>query len=105
MTTETLFYKRFNRLIRLSGKSVNQVERELGYSRNTLHNYKDGTMPSGTRLIEIANYFGVSPNYLIEENSQVRELSLQNFFNQLHTEQKYELATLCHEWLILDKLN
>jgi transcriptional regulator with XRE-family HTH domain len=103
MTTETIFYKRFNELVRRSGKSMNQIERELGYSRNALHNYKEGSMPSGKRLIELANHFNVSPNYLIEGNSQSHPVSLPNLFGQLDTEQKYELATLCHKWLILDK--
>ena len=103
MTTEAIFYRHFDELVIQSGKSINQIERELGYPRNALHNYKEGAMPSGLRLIEIANYFNVSPHYLIGKNSQIHPISLPNLFGQLDTEQKYELATLCHEWLILGK--
>ncbi|MCE2142273.1 helix-turn-helix domain-containing protein, partial [Streptococcus thermophilus] len=51
--------------MRLSKKSFNQVERDLGYPRNALHNYKNGVEPSGIRLIELAHYFGVTPEYLL----------------------------------------
>ncbi len=68
MIEETIFYSRLKQEIEKSGKSTNQIERELGYSRNALHNYKNGTEPSGTRLIEIAEYFHVSPKFLIGKN-------------------------------------
>ncbi|MCC4119919.1 helix-turn-helix domain-containing protein [Lactococcus lactis] len=99
MTKETLFYNRLKRLVQQSGKSINQIERELGYSRNALHNYKNGVEPSGTRLIEISNYFGVTPEYLIGKDSQSYTLPLKNFFNRLNTKQKCEMIILCKDWL------
>ena len=50
-------------------KSVNQIERDLGYPRNTLQNYKKGTIPSALRLLELAQYFGVSPQYLVGKDN------------------------------------
>lgn len=32
-----IFQKRLNQLIEKSGKSTNQIEREMGYTRNALH--------------------------------------------------------------------
>ena len=46
MAENQLFYPRLEELIRLSKKSFNQVERDLGYPRNALHNYKNGVEPS-----------------------------------------------------------
>lgn len=43
-----LFYHRLKELVESSGKSANQIERELGYPRNSLNNYKLGGEPSGT---------------------------------------------------------
>ena len=49
-----LFYHRLKELVESSGKSANQIERELGYPRNSLNNYKLGGEPSGTRLIGLS---------------------------------------------------
>jgi len=40
MIEDNIFYLRLQQAIIESGKSANQIERELGYSRNALHNYK-----------------------------------------------------------------
>lgn len=42
-----LFYHRLKELVESSGKSANQIERKLGYPRNSLNNYKLGGEPSG----------------------------------------------------------
>lgn len=81
---ESLFYKRVKKLGEDLGKSFNQIEKELGYSRNALSNYKTKTMPSAIRLLELAEYFDVSPRYLLGmdemcENSR-EKIALQNFF-------------------------
>lgn len=65
MMEETLFCKRVKKLGEDLGKSFNQIEKELGYSRNALSNYKTKTMPSAIRLLELAEYFDVSPRYLL----------------------------------------
>ena len=62
---ENIFYLRLKALTHESGNSFNQIERELGYTRNALANYKNGGVPSGIRLMELANYFKVLPDYLI----------------------------------------
>ncbi|WP_252899259.1 helix-turn-helix domain-containing protein [Lactococcus fujiensis] len=48
-------------------KSFNQVERELGYPRNALANYRLGKQPSARRLSELADFFDVSDEYLLEK--------------------------------------
>lgn len=45
-------------------KSLNAVEEDLGYGRNVLYRLKN-TSPSTERLQELANYFGVSTDYLL----------------------------------------
>lgn len=39
---ENIFYQRLRALTHNSGKSFNQIERDLGYTRNALANYKNG---------------------------------------------------------------
>lgn len=65
MKEKNLFFDRFMLQVRRSNKSINAIEKELGYPRNSLNNYKNGGEPSGSRLVEIAEYFNVSPEFLI----------------------------------------
>ncbi|MDG4974930.1 helix-turn-helix domain-containing protein [Lactococcus lactis] len=60
-----IFYNRLKMLCDSAGKSINKVEKELNYPRNSLHNYKEGRIPSGLRLVEISEFFSVSPEYLL----------------------------------------
>lgn len=80
------------------GKSINQVERELGYPRNSLHNYKFNRIPSGKRLLEISDYFNVSPNYLLGEASEDKE-NVNYMFKKLNLNEKKELYYVFQEWL------
>jgi len=98
MIAETIFYSRLKQEIKKSRKSTNQIERELGYSRNALHNYKNGTEPSGTRLLELAEYFHVSPRFLIGKTDISSEKSSINLFEQLSDVQKFEILKLSNNW-------
>lgn len=95
------FYNRLMSMIKNSGKSVNQIERELGYPRNSLHNYKSGSEPSCIRLLELSSYFEVPPEYLIGKTVQ-EEVSLTSpsgIFEKLSEKQKIEMLKLCQEWV------
>ena len=98
--SESIFYERLMELIIESGKSVNQIERELAYPRNALHNYKLGREPSATRLVELANYFDVSPQYLIGENNEIPERSLEIFFKKLSIKDKKEILRISVLWFL-----
>ena len=60
-----MFYEILKSLAAERSKSLNQIERELGYPRNALNDYKKGNIPSAKRTAEIAEYFGVSTDYLL----------------------------------------
>ncbi|MCQ4972282.1 helix-turn-helix domain-containing protein [Lactococcus lactis] len=100
---ELIFYERLKKLIDLSNKSFNEVERELNYPRNSLHNYKNGAEPSAIRLIELSNHFGVSPEYLIGVKNS-KEKSVEMIFNDLNDQQKKDMITYFQYW-ILDHIN
>lgn len=59
-----LVYEKIKDLAKSKGKSLGQVEQALGYGRNTLYKIKHSS-PSADRLQEIADYFGVSLDYLV----------------------------------------
>ena len=100
MERNSQFYERLLRVTFQSVRSTNQVGRELGYTRNTLHNYKNGSEPSGSRLLQIANYFSVSSEYLIGK-SDYKDFheSTKVLFEKLNEKEKIEMSTYCQEWL------
>lgn len=53
MNDKHLFQEWLTQAIKLSVKSTNQIECELGYPRNVLHNYRTGSELSATRLMEL----------------------------------------------------
>lgn len=82
-------------------KSLNQIEKELGYPRNALHNYKNSSEPSGYRLLELAEYFGVSPYYLIGKEKNLKDAkNVELCFDKLSLKQKKELYIACETWFI-----
>ena len=97
-----LFYHRLKELVEASGKSANQIERELGYPRNSLNNYKLGGEPSGTRLIGLSEYFNVSPKYLMGIIDEPNDSSSINLFKTLTQEEKKEMFIICQKWLFLE---
>lgn len=100
---ENIFYERLSRLIRLSGKSFNEVERELRYPRNALNGYKTGKIPSADRLLELAAYFEVTPEYLIGVNAKLGkrvQKSIKAIFDGFDGEQRKEMLQYCHEWFL-----
>lgn len=101
MRKENSFDKRLKKLAIDSFKSVNQIERELGYPRNSLHNYKEGREPSGDRLLDLSLYFGVTPEYLMgrDRKGDNHVVSPSCFFDRLSEEQKLEMVSLCQKWL------
>lgn len=100
MSEQGIFYKRLKEEIQLKGKTFNQVERELGYSRNALNNYKHGNEPSGTRLVELSEYLMVSPAYLVGKSNKSDAFSLKKTFKNLSFAQKRELYSICESWAI-----
>jgi transcriptional regulator with XRE-family HTH domain len=96
---EKSFYLKLIHLSKALGKSINQIERELGYPRNALHNYKYGGEPSGERLVELAQYFGVTPEYLLGKDKESEGVSPTILFTKLSEEQKMQMLLLCQKWI------
>ncbi|WP_058219272.1 helix-turn-helix domain-containing protein [Lactococcus lactis] len=91
---ENIFFDRVKRLSRVQKKSINQIERDLGYSRNSLNSYRNGRSPSAQRLLEVADYFGVSPYYLMGQKEDSGKNFVELFFKFLTVEQREELYFL-----------
>ena len=98
MNNNHLFQERLTQAIKLSGKSTNQIERDLGYPRNALHNYRKGSEPSATRLMELSQYFQLPPGYLMGVIPNHVPNDPRAYFEQLNEEQKVEMLKVCHKW-------
>ena len=57
-------FERIKELCKKNGISINKLEESLGYSRNTIYSLKK-QKPNAERISEIADYFGVSTDYLL----------------------------------------
>ena len=70
---ETVF-DRIKNLADSRGKSIVDVEADLGLSKNYLYKWKKSA-PNSTKLIEVADYFNVSTDYLLgrKENESSTE--------------------------------
>lgn len=63
-----MFYDRFLELCNEHGLSPSFVVKEIGLSKPNVTYWKNGSMPSSTTLQKLADYFGVSVDYLIGNN-------------------------------------
>ena len=69
-TQEHHFFDRFDNLVvsavSMNHKSISDIIREMGVRRSTLYTYRNRkTLPSTKTLLKIADYFGVSTDYLL----------------------------------------
>ena len=99
MSMGNVFYERLVKEAEKRGISVNQIERQLNYPRNSLHNYKHGRIPSGVRLIEVAHYLDVSAEYLVGREGR-EDSSANLLFHNLEANQRIEMFNLCQQWLL-----
>lgn len=60
-----MFYDRFSELCKKRGKSPAAVTREIGLNNSSSTAWKHGATPKGETLQKLANYFGVSVDYLL----------------------------------------
>lgn len=60
-----MFWEKYVKLCANKGTSPNAVAKELSISSGAVTNWKKGATPHDTKLKRIADYFGVSVDYLI----------------------------------------
>lgn len=57
-------FDRVKELAKKQGISIVELEEKLGFGRNSLYSWKKKT-PNGDRLSKVADYFGVTTDYLL----------------------------------------
>ncbi|MBO5726554.1 MAG: helix-turn-helix transcriptional regulator [Clostridia bacterium] len=64
------FYNTFLKLCNSKGKSPSKVAEDIGSTRAAANRWKNGSIPSDTTFLKIADYFGVTVKYLKGEEEQ-----------------------------------
>lgn len=64
-----MFYENFQKLCKKEHTSPSAVAMSLGYSNATAAKWKRGSMPKDSTLQKIADYFGVTVEELLQDNS------------------------------------
>lgn len=75
-------FERIKELAKKQGKSLNKVEEDLGWSRNTLYSLKVNK-PSSERLETLADYFGVSVDYLLGRTDNPHSAESEDEYDDL----------------------
>ena len=65
-----MFYDNFCKLCKGKNLKPTNVALEIGVSRATATKWKNGSIPSGDSLIKLADYFGVSVDYLLSDDTK-----------------------------------
>lgn len=79
------FYKNYVKLCAEKGVSSSAVAEKIGLSRTSPHGWKKGKMPSDVNLQKIADYFGVTVEYLNGEEEEATKKPLSENEEWLNT--------------------
>ena len=65
-----MFFNRFKALCDEKGISVYRACTDIGLNRSAVAKWKDGGKPNGTTAAKLAEYFGVTTDYLLGQSEQ-----------------------------------
>lgn len=89
-------FERIQMLAKRKGVSVLQVERDLGFPRSSIRKF-DTNRPSVDKLIAMADYFGVSTDYICE-NTDVAEPADKLFDSDVLALQRAKHNMKAEDW-------
>lgn len=84
-----VFYDLFEQLCAIKGVSVTKATIEIGLSRTIGTKWKNtGATPQGETLNKIADYFGVSTDYLLGKSQSESQITFNDFTYAMFNESK-----------------
>lgn len=92
-----MFYDRFIELCKESGKSPSAVTKELGLNNSSSTAWKRGSTPKSETLQKLANYFGVSVDYLLGVGQRVSATAPNRRVYKILRDKKWSLQKLSTE--------
>lgn len=81
-------YEIFEHLLQIRGVSTYRVAKETGIPQQTFSKWKNGiSTPKADKLQKIADYFGVSVEYLMGNDRTItkEDIELHNYLEELRT--------------------
>lgn len=67
-----MIYERIKKLCSARGISIYELEKNLGFARGHLYKWKESS-PTTEKIKLVADYFGVSIDYLVSDEKTVKE--------------------------------
>lgn len=89
-----MFWNNFARLCEERGMKPNPAAAEIGFSSAAVTKWKNGTVPRGKALQQIAEYFGVSVSELLNDLPPVEGEPVMGINPKLRREQGEKIAVL-----------
>lgn len=92
----SIFYNNYISLCAKNNKSASKVAEEIGLSRASANGWRNGAVPSYVNLRKIANYFGVTVEFLIGKEKTPMQFihggeeidnAINNVLDKLYSEQ------------------
>ena len=74
-----MFWNNFVKLCNKNNTTPTTIVKELNISIGSITRWKNGSIPNDTTLLKIATYFGVSKNYLLENNEEENNMFWERF--------------------------
>lgn len=65
-----MFFDRFRQLCDENGISIYKAATEIGLNRAAANKWKAGSIPNGQTLTKLADYFGVTNDYLLGKDNE-----------------------------------
>lgn len=104
LNKNTLFYTRLIELSKENNLSLNQIEKDLDYPKDSLNNYSSNdVIPSEKRLTELSCYFDVTPEYLSGRSNCKHHSYLELVFDRLNEDEKNTLFDIANDWHLNNK--
>ncbi|MDT2525887.1 helix-turn-helix domain-containing protein [Enterococcus raffinosus] len=64
-----MIYEKVKKLAKAKGISINQIEKDLGFSSSSISKWNSSN-PTSSKLKQVADYLGVTMDYLLEDEKQ-----------------------------------
>ena len=102
-----MFYEKYVRLCNSVGKTPSSVALEMGIAKPTVTRWKNGSNPSSATLLKVADYFGVSSEFLTDDSKKEkpapeigsRLAEIEFIFSQLTPSRQTKLLELARLYL------
>lgn len=87
---KTEFYRRLKNLCEENNTSITKVTSELGWSTSLGTNWKNGMIPRGEKIEKLADYFGVSVDFLIGKTDEGQFYNSVFIYNNPEANAEYQ---------------